>query len=399
MRHAHSVEGERMDSSLPLTGRGESEAKLMRQFRKSIGAKFDVVFSSDFTRAVQTADEVRNRKVPWFQLKELRPNGTAEEAFAAMYKAFDIQDETLVLVVCHNPIIQKIAGTAWLGLDRDYNHFSHSSMLRIDTHTLPPDKHPFHWLVRPSLFESLEEGELIEAARRLRKHLGHAEKAQMVDPLIRKLAEAVARRFRSQARAYKQNKSIDLPPTVNNSFQAAFNNHTRDAYQSGAWHVEQSLDPLKEAVKPRRKLPGYIARSADDLAADIDETSDEQLTSIVHSGEAEGLSTAAVTAAVLAKLHEWTGQRSNTIALNEISKAFHAGGADVADAVGDEVKQTGRYVERHWETQDDPCPECEQNEAAGWIGEDEQYPNFPDGPPGHPNCQCSESYRTAGGEE
>lgn len=35
------------------------------------------------------------------------------------------------------------------------------------------------------------------------------------------------------------------------------------------------------------------------------------------------------------------------------------------------------------------CEECEENAEAGWIPEDEEYPNAAE-PPQHPNCDCSE---------
>ena len=89
--------------------------------------------------------------------------------------------------------------------------------------------------------------------------------------------------------------------------------------------------------------------------------------------------------------------RAQTIATQEVSRAFHQGGRDVAAIVNQE--NGGRYVERHWDVQDSPCELCQENDDAGWIGEDEQYPNFPEGPPGHVNCVCSESFRTVGQSE
>src|SRR5690348_5038873 len=128
-RHCHSTEGDRMDATRSLTSKGVREAKLMRQWRKDLGIKFDVVFSSDFARAVETADVIRNKKAPWTQLSALRPDSTAEDAFAAMYDAFDIGDDTHVYVVTHSPLVQKMAAAAWIGFNPDINHFSHGTLL------------------------------------------------------------------------------------------------------------------------------------------------------------------------------------------------------------------------------------------------------------------------------
>lgn len=395
MRHAHAEDGARDDAKRGLTKKGREQCDVMRQFIKDAGLKFDYIYTSDFTRAIETAEELKlkaDKETP-----RLRPS----EDVLATWNWIDAQqfaDDDKVLCITHHPLIEKLVATIAFGFSPDVESFAHGTLLRLDTHPLPDEVHPLRWMVTPNLANRLQEAEaiaeIIEAAGRVRKHLGHAEKAHIVDPLIVNMADAVARRFRSQARAYKRYGSIDLPPTVDTTFRQTFRRLTKAAYESGAWYVEQSLDGTREAQKPKRTLSGYD-RDVEDLEDEIDQTSHDQLTKMVHGGEAAGISKAGILAMVLGEISDWTQQRANTIALNEISKPFHAGGRDVVN----EIQKEGRHVERHWDTQDDPCELCQENEEAGWIGEDEQYPNFPEGPPGHPNCQCSESYRIAGGGE
>jgi hypothetical protein len=41
------------------------------------------------------------------------------------------------------------------------------------------------------------------------------------------------------------------------------------------------------------------------------------------------------------------------------------------------------------------CACCDENIAAGWIDSEDVYPDGSDGPPFHPNCVCSEDYKTS----
>lgn len=396
-RHCHSVEGERMDSTLPLTSKGIAEAKYMRQFRKDLGIKFDVAFVSDFTRTQQTADIVVNKKAARFDMKELRPNGTAEDAFAAMYRSFDIQDDTLVYVCTHNPLIQQMAAAGWLGFNADANQFAHGSMLRIDTHTLPPEKHPLHWLIRPGLIEHMYESDLVESATQFVEHLGRASKARIVDPLIEAASRSLSSRFTKQGRKYLRTKTITLQQTT--GFRRRFERLIQTAYEGGVEHVAGVLAVLREAkvnLATKKQPPGYD-RTATDIEDQIDATSRDRIASIESDGLAKGLTAAAIATAIRQQFRDWAGDRAQTIATQEVSRAFHQGGTDVARIVNEE--NGGRYVEKHWDTQDNPCELCIENEDAGWIGVDEDYPNFGARPPGHPNCQCSESFRTVGQSE
>jgi hypothetical protein len=45
------------------------------------------------------------------------------------------------------------------------------------------------------------------------------------------------------------------------------------------------------------------------------------------------------------------------------------------------------YLKR-WVTNGDPCPTCDENALAGYIGMDESFPSGDDEPEAHPNCRC-----------
>lgn len=411
LRHCEATPGERMDADRTLTPRGVEQAKTMRKFRKSIGLKFDVVFSSDFRRALDTALIVGNHKAPYYQLKELRPLGTPEEAWAAIYatakrEGIEILDEARVLVVTHGPLIQHFAAAAWLGFSPEQSHFSHGSIMRIDTHELPADKHPLHWLVRPSLYEELQDGELTEATTGLRESLNQSAKARVVDPLISKLNKSLAKRFRAQARDYKASGWIHKHPTV-------FDRVTYDAYMAGgAMAYDQIGDSMVEAwshdpgtgrtalpvvreAKKQPLLPVAIAtamamytRSERELERELDATSEKEIAAAVAGGAARE---------DIAKLiAEWATARAQTIAEYEVSQAYHSGAGAAARLIG---QQQGVQVEKAWDVDTDPCEVCLGNVDDGWIPEDILFASGESEPPQHPNCRCSLSYRTVGGEE
>lgn len=417
-----------MDSTLPLTSKGIAEAKYMRQFRKDLGIKFDVAFVSDFMRTQQTADIVVNNKAARFDMKELRPNGTAEDAFAAMYAAFDIQDDTKVYVCTHNPLIQQMAAAGWLGFNSDANQFAHGSMLRIDTHKLPPDKHPLHWLIRPGLVEHMYESDLVESATQIVEHLGRASKARIVDPLIEKLRKAVARRFRAQSKvATNDAGKWDVLRRLADETQRFSDQFTRIAsqgYYEGAGHVAGQLGvlhietqevmipphylvervPTLHSLTTRRQPPGYN-RPAQALTDEIDATTQERIASIESDGFAKGLTVAAIATAIRQQFRDWANgapgktSRSETIATHEISRAFHTGGADVAEIVNYELRAAGGWIEKAWDGEPDACEEiCMPNIEAGWLAEDEQFPSGDSEAPGHNGCRCSMSYRRAGAQ-
>ncbi len=419
MRHCAAEPGERMDAKRPLTDEGLHQAKLMKRFRKQAGIKWDVIFSSDFERAVTTAQIVRNKKAPWYMLKELRPLGTAEEAFAAIARSKiaddplahggpskEITDNTRILVVTHEPLIEKMAAAVCFGFSPDINNFSHGSMLRVDTHRVA-DKHPLHWMVRPSLFESIEEGEVIEAAVDLSENLRKTSKAAVVDPLIAKMTRWVAARFRNQARRYKTAGVL-----VKNAHNDVYHRITYDAYIAGAAMVNAQIGKMSEAdvahgiwpfsvsmpnireAKKQPLLPVAIAtalstyeRTGADLERELDETSAARIAGMVAMD-----STQDEIAKVIAS---WANDRAEMIAATEVSSALHAGMADAASVIG---QQQGVEVEKAWNVEDDPCEICLGNVDDGWVLEDINFASGDDGPPAHPNCRCSLSYRNSGGE-
>ncbi len=397
-RHAHSVEGERFDPSLNLTSKGEQDCKMIRKFLKAGGFSFDVLFSSNYNRAVQTIQGIFGKKPdePWYQLPELQPGGTPEDAFRRIYELYPYDDDTRMFVVTHNPLIQQMVATVAPFYSFDFNAFAHASVIRVTTHRIPPDKHPLHWQIRPSLIERFIENNVIESAVKVAESLDQRAKAKIVDPLIDRLRGSLARRFREQAKAYKKTGKLDRSeyPVLWSTFVAT----TDRAYDGGVNHVATQLAVLREAHLPltvKKQIPGY-GRNPDELERDIDSTTADRIKAIRQSAAENNLADATMMSLIAAKFREWATTRAQAIATNEISMAFHAGGADVASIVNEEGG--GSFVQKKWVTDADPCEVCEENAQDGWIDEDILFASGDSEPPQHPSCKCGLDYRTKGGE-
>jgi hypothetical protein len=53
------------------------------------------------------------------------------------------------------------------------------------------------------------------------------------------------------------------------------------------------------------------------------------------------------------------------------------------------AKDSGVDTLKSWETADDPCPICIENEDAGDIDVDDDFPSGDSAPPAHPWCYCA----------
>jgi len=402
MRHCLAEEGDEMDAERGLTDVGEKQTKVMRKFLKRANVRPDIIISSDFVRAVATAEGVLRKKTEYVQSPALRPDGTPPSAWKAVRKLAG--DAKAVLVVTHGPLVQQmLASVAFCFLDEDWE-YPHGSVAYINTH-----QGKFRWFVDPKLaahlvgkkpksVENPLDAEFAGATKKLAEHLLKSEKATIVDPLIAKLTTAVALRFRRQYAKLKAAVQSGSPIQAtmlhlrDPQFAKVYLKVTAAAYQGGAQHTAVQLGVrLSEAAKtPIARLPGPT-RTAADLEDDLDETTQDRIANVTKSAFAQGMTIAGVLGVVGAAFADMEDSRAATIAVGEVSDAFHAGGLDVAEEAGD--------IEKRWEAQPDACEICEDNEMQGWIDSDEEFDSGDDAPPAHPNCRCSIAFRKAAEEE
>ena len=104
-------------------------------------------------------------------------------------------------------------------------------------------------------------------------------------------------------------------------------------------------------------------------------------------------------AVTLEKSGAFSESRANMIARTELAFANAEGNRKSIEATGlaGELEKRSTLSSDH-DAEKNPC-DCDENEEAGWIPYNEEYPNGDTMYPFHPNCFCSESYRQAGSDD
>jgi hypothetical protein len=170
---------------------------------------------------------------------------------------------------------------------------------------------------------------------------------------------------------------------------------TSIAYDAGAYLAQAQLPKPREAkAKPALPtLPG-VDRTVTDLEDELDDTTQKQLGDTISKSYAGDLTHAAVLGLVAAQFKDWAttdaagNSRADSVALNEVSEAYHGGAADFVN----DWRGGNGPVLKTWETEDDPCDDCQANADMEAIDSEAPFDSGDDEPPAHPNCRCSISY-------
>lgn len=137
----HAIAAERGDSwpddsKRPLTEDGIERMRLAARGLDRLGTRFDVVLTSPYVRARQTAEilasTIENRP-PVVALESLTPNGSFQALLA------DLEKQAVrrrIAMVGHEPALGELA--ARLGGIRQPLVFKKGAVCRIDVTTLPP---------------------------------------------------------------------------------------------------------------------------------------------------------------------------------------------------------------------------------------------------------------------
>ena len=197
---------------------------------------------------------------------------------------------------------------------------------------------------------------MLAQAIALQEDLTRGTKLLMTAPLIARLAQLAARRFRRQARWLKETEAESLNSYPEDpSTLAAIEQTLTQAHDAG-WLAGAAM--LGVAGVPRGVLfAGFLAG--------IDRTTEERLASGGLRDAFKGLA-----------------ERAETVGLTEIGRAFNAGTiAAAADAPFS--------VDKVWLVQDKPCALCQAAAGEGPIPQEAPFRIGYFAPPGHPNCGCS----------
>ena len=168
MRHAEPTPGHPMDATRELTANGQRQAVEMASFLKGHIGRVDVVISSPFTRAMQTAEVMADALgAHVVSTTLLEPDQEPEQMWPNIERI--AQASSHVLLVGHDPSINKLL--AWLIAGGNVR-FEHGAIAHVTVAAKDQDTHPrveakLHWLVNVPIVERDVEHEIEEAARAL----------------------------------------------------------------------------------------------------------------------------------------------------------------------------------------------------------------------------------------
>jgi phosphohistidine phosphatase SixA len=436
MRHCLTDDGAQMDRERGLNEIGKEQAKVMRKFLKLAGLEPDVIVCSNFKRAEETADRIDGRgDIPVKTTARLEPDRNVAEAWEAIKLLAG--DANRVLVVTHSPLVQQLLASVAFNFRDELWEFHHGAIAYINT-----DESRFRWYVNPKLAAHLvgEDPEEVENPigegynptnawpmvlphlRKFAENLMADTRRGTIEPLRDQMRTAVVKRWRKQLRnvrrALKTHTATDYVtaaavvataiPFTDKGFINAHSKVQSEAYEAGVEHASAqlglempaSIPTVEQAARPveasRRRSQATYIQNAGDLEGELDATTVDRAHNTLKALEPFTLS--AATAALGSLFAGFTDpgsdkmSRGDTIALDVVSNAYHAGASDTAE----QAAANGADVEKAWVTEDDPCETCIANEAEGYIPQDAPHDSGDFEPPAHPNCQCSEVYRLAG---
>ncbi len=168
MRHGYA--GNRLsdpmeDIKRELTVPGKKEVVEIAKSLKKLGVKFNVIFSSPFTRAFQTAQIIAEEyKLTELieQSEELKPDGNKGSLYNNLSK---LSIDSVILIVGHEPYISSMINDIISNnadTDRNYNTNHNNIILkkaglsRIKiTSTVPRLKGELRWLLTPRILKKL----------------------------------------------------------------------------------------------------------------------------------------------------------------------------------------------------------------------------------------------------
>jgi SPP1 gp7 family putative phage head morphogenesis protein len=119
----------------------------------------------------------------------------------------------------------------------------------------------------------------------------------------------------------------------------------------------------------------------------IDATTFDGIRNLLTDGIAEGRSHSALAREIRQRFEGFTRDRAELIAVTEIGDAYSQGTLIQAG----NLRDAGLDMEKSWLTVGDDrvSDGCADNEAAGWIDIDDDFPSGDDAPLRFPGCRCS----------
>lgn len=145
---------------------------------------------------------------------------------------------------------------------------------------------------------------------------------------------------------------------------------------------------------PNLRARAYAKKHAAEAITQINDVTRKEIARIVSDGVKSGTSYNDIAKAIKSKFEEFAvpspqkhiPNRAVLVAVTELANAYCEGNAQV----GDYLQSNGVKMMKAWQTlEDDRVSDgCKENEQAGWIPIDKEFPSGHMHPPRFPGCRC-----------
>lgn len=145
---------------------------------------------------------------------------------------------------------------------------------------------------------------------------------------------------------------------------------------------------------PNLRARAYAKKHAAEAVSQINDVTRKEIARIVNDGVKSGSSYNDIAKAIKSKFEEFAvpspqkhiPNRAVLVAVTELANAYCEGNAQV----GDYLQSNGVKMMKAWQTlEDDRVSDgCKENEQAGWIPIDKEFPSGHMHPPRFPGCRC-----------
>ena len=145
---------------------------------------------------------------------------------------------------------------------------------------------------------------------------------------------------------------------------------------------------------PNLRARTYAKKHAAEAVTQINDVTRKEIARIVSDGVKSGTSYNDIAKAIKSKFEEFAvpspqkhiPNRAVLVAVTELANAYCEGNAQV----GDYLQSNGVKMMKAWQTlEDDRVSDgCKENEQAGWIPIDKEFPSGHMHPPRFPGCRC-----------
>lgn len=426
MRHCIPAPGAKNDPARGLTTDGKEQAEDMATFMVRQVGRVDIVISSPFVRAVETAKVMGSALgAHVVTTKELEPDSKPKEAWDEIKRLAQASKE--VLVVGHHPdighLIDMLAGAAGIS-----HAFHHGSIALVD-----PEAPILFWLVdhtmvkRESYIDAEEAGiiadllEMADAGMDLaealeRRSLKHPDHQKLIAPIARKVKKLVAEYFQTQGAAileaikpwlklHMKEASADkkpddaaiiaesiLPDTLSQFTLSVTTQQASDYRDLITSAIDKAAAMLDAELNsggsiPETAMTRYLQEnSLEKLTGGLDDTTKQRLRNAIAKTIREGGTSDDIVQTIRDATDDFSEKRAEMIAQTEVNDAYSFGRDGLARSAGLE--------EKNWIVEsDNPCIVCIENEGEGWIPIDQDFSSGDAYPTAHPLCACGCDYR------